>query len=84
VRTAFERLLTTHLPAKYSIAGHIEPFEKLNHGFYDCGSLKSTTCFLTLNQMAWENRDPQRKVLYLNWDSVVEDDKALKNNVFIT
>jgi len=65
---------------KYAISGHIDPYEKLTDGFYDIGGLKSTQCFMTMNQMTWENRDPQRQVLYLNWDGSSSDEAAFKEN----
>jgi hypothetical protein len=81
VRTAFERLISTYLPAKYAISGHIDPYEKLINGFYDIGGLKSTDCFVTVNQMNWENKDLGRQVLYLNWDGTINDEDTLNNNV---
>ncbi|XP_035704969.1 uncharacterized protein LOC118434799 [Folsomia candida] len=80
LRTAFEHLISTYLPVKYAISGHIDPYEKLKDGFYDIGGLKSTDCFMTMNQMTWENRDIQRQVLFLNWNGSFNDEAALKEN----
>jgi hypothetical protein len=70
-----------NLPVKYAFSGHIDPFEKVGQGFYDMGSLAIGENIPMLGDLTWEKRDPQRKVLFLNWEAAVADKIALKNNV---
>jgi len=69
------------LPIKYGFSGHIGPFERIGNGFYDTGSLEIKDGVPMLSDFLWINRDPQRKVIYLNWESNIPDVKALEQNV---
>jgi hypothetical protein len=86
-RTAFERLLCSNLSAKFSIAGHLDPFEKLPDAFYDYGAVKNAEDIITVSKMVTKpsgNGDTEnlKKILYLNLTKTVRKELIESNPIF--
>lgn len=81
VRAAFDRLISTNLPLKYAITGHISPFERLPNGFCDMGGLKIAEDLKFPKDLKWDNHDHRKKVLLLNLGHCEIDPAIVANNV---
>ncbi|CAG7837737.1 unnamed protein product [Allacma fusca] len=86
-RTGFERLLCSNLSAKFSIAGHLDPFEKLPDGFYDYGAVKNAEDIVSVSKMVSKSKTNSdmanpKKILYLNLTKSVRKELTESNPIF--
>uniref|UniRef100_H2YZ58 Armadillo repeat-containing protein 3 n=1 Tax=Ciona savignyi TaxID=51511 RepID=H2YZ58_CIOSA len=64
--TAFEKLLDSNLPAKYSLTGRLASHNIISDGFYDAGQLRPETKFLSLDELSKQEVNQKRPVILVN------------------
>lgn len=83
MRAAFDRLISCNLPLKYSITGHLSPFEIIQEPFFDMEGLKHLEELKVSQDFVWndsENGGVNKKVYYLNVTESALDNELLDKN----
>nr|XP_018668998.1 armadillo repeat-containing protein 3 isoform X5 [Ciona intestinalis] len=63
---AFEKLLDSNLPAKYSLTGRLASHNIITDGFYDAGQLRPESKFFTLDEISKQEVNQKRPILLVN------------------
>lgn len=83
VRGAFNRLISSNLPLKYSVTGQLSPFDRVKNGFCDMGRLNKLEELKLPQDFTWEKRaTPKQKIFLLNLGPAELDSQVVGNNVW--
>ncbi|XP_078488851.1 armadillo repeat-containing protein 3 isoform X5 [Ciona intestinalis] len=63
---AFEKLLDSNLPAKYSLTGRLASHNIITDGFYDAGQLRPESKFFSLDEISKQEVNQKRPILLVN------------------
>ncbi|CAK8674644.1 armadillo repeat-containing protein 3-like isoform X2 [Clavelina lepadiformis] len=63
---AFEKLLDSNLPAKYSLTGRLAFHNIVSDGFYDSGQLRPNSKFYSLEELSKQEINQRRPILLVN------------------
>nr|XP_018668995.1 armadillo repeat-containing protein 3 isoform X1 [Ciona intestinalis] len=78
---AFEKLLDSNLPAKYSLTGRLASHNIITDGFYDAGQLRPESKFFTLDEISKQEVNQKRPILLVNCKATDVEEEELEGDL---